>query len=270
MSLSQALSAAGLIRPTRLRGFCPACRVWETGTADEPRRAEGEISPPALTALALLVLAAVAWALTIARSRSTGEMAMGHGSLESFAINWVVMMAAMMLPSALPLVYEFARRSEGRRGRQTATGVLATTYLSMWLAFGLAGYFVRNAIPVPQPHESLVGGLALVLAGLYGLTPIKSASEARCRELCALHGPLPFNLVRSALVVGAGYGLSCVGCSAGLMMAMAIIGMTNLGWVVILTALILVYKLAPAPNVQLKLLMSVALVAMAVVYALMA
>ncbi len=54
------------------------------------------------------------------------------------------------------------------------------------------------------------------------------------------------------------------------MMAMAIIGMTNLGWVVILTGLILVYKLAPAPIVQLKLLMSVALVAMAVVYALMA
>ncbi|HYT81419.1 MAG TPA: DUF2182 domain-containing protein, partial [Actinomycetota bacterium] len=86
----------------------------------------------------------------------------------------------------------------------------------------------------------------------------------------SLHGPLPFNLVRSALVVGARYGLSCVGCSAGLMVAMVIIGMTNLGWVVMLAGLVLVYKLAPAPNVQLKLLMSVALVAMAVVYALMA
>jgi predicted metal-binding membrane protein len=266
MSLSQVLSAAGLIRPTRRRGFCPACRGWETGTADQPGRAEGEISPPALTALAFLILAAVAWALTIAWS--TSGMAMGDGSLESFAISWVVMMAAMMLPSALPLVYEFARRSEGRRGWQTAAGVLAATYLSIWLAFGLAGYFVRNAIPVSRAYESLVGGLALALAGLYGLTQIKSASEARCRELCALHGPLPFNLVRSALVVGARYGLSCVGCSAGLMVAMVIIGMTNLGWVVILTGLILVYKLAPAPNVQLKLSTSVALVAMAVVYAL--
>ena len=270
MSLSQALSAAGLIRPTRRRGFCPACRGWEIGTADQPGRAEGEISPPALTALAFLVLAAVAWALTIARSRSTGGMAMGHGSLESFAISWVVMMAAMMLPSALPLVYEFARRSEGRRRWQAATGVLATTYLSMWLAFGFACYFVLNAFPQLRANQGLVGGLALALAGLYGLTPIKSASEARCRELCSLHGPLPFNLVRSALVVAARYGLSCVGCSAGLMVAMVIIGMTNLGWVVILAGLVLVYKLAPAPNVQLKLLMSMALVAMAVVYALMA
>jgi len=270
MSLSQALSAAGLIRPTRLRGFCPACRVWETGTADEPRRAEGEISPPALTALALLVLAAVAWALTIARSRSTGEMAMGPESLESFAISWVVMMAAMMLPSASPLVYEFARRSEGRPGSQVATGVLATTYLSIWLAFGLACYVVLNAFPQPWPNQGLVGGLALALAGLYGLTPIKSASEARCRKVCALHGPLPFNLVRSALVVGARYSISCVGCSAGLMVAMVIIGMTNLGWVVILAGLVLVYKLAPAPSIRRRWLLSAALVALAVVYALTA
>jgi len=270
MSLTEALSAAGLIQPTRRRGFCPACRGWEAGTADQPGPAQGEISPPALTALAFLVLAAVAWALTIWQSRSTGGMAMDHGSLASFAISWVVMMAAMMLPSALPLVYEFARRSEGRRHWQAATGVLATTYLLMWLAFGLVCYFVLNAFPQPWANQGLVGGLALALAGLYGLTPIKSASEARCRELCSLHGPLPFNLVRSALVVGARYGLSCVGCSAGLMVAMVIIGMTNLGWIVVLGGVVLVYKLAPAPNVQLKLLMSVALVAMAVVYAFMA
>lgn len=268
MSLSHALSAAGLIRPTRRRGFCPACRGWEPGTTDQPGRAEGEISPPALTALAFLALAAVAWALTIARS--SGGMAMGLGSLESFAISWVVMMAAMMLPSALPLVYEFARRSEGRKRWQAATGVLVTTYLSIWLAFGIACYSVLNAFPPPRANQGVVGGLALVLAGLYGLTPIKNASEARCRELCALHGSLPFNLVRSALVAGARYGLSCVGCSAGLMGAMVIIGMANLGWIMTLAGLVLVYKLAPAPNAQRKLLMSVALLAMAVTYALMA
>jgi len=57
-------------------------------------------------------------------------------------------------------------------------------------------------------------GVALVLAGIYGLTPIKRASQARCRELCALHGPLPFNLLRSAVTAGLRYGLSCAGCSA--------------------------------------------------------
>jgi hypothetical protein len=119
--------------------------------------------------------------------------------------------------------------------------VLAATYLSIWLGFGFACYVVLNAFPVPWAAQGLVGGVALVVAALYGLTPIKAANEARCRELCSLYGPLPFSLVRSALVAGARYGLSCVGCSAGLMAAMAIIGMSDLGWVVIRR---------PAPHAQ--------------------
>jgi len=108
------------------------------------------------------------------------------------------------------------------------------------------------------------------MAGLYGLTPIKAASEARCRELCSLHGPLPFSLARSAGIAGARYGLSCVGCSAGLMAAMAIIGMSRVGWTVILASLVLVYKLAPAPSPRRKWLLSLAVIAMSVVYASMA
>jgi predicted metal-binding membrane protein len=270
MLLNQALSAARLIRPARRRGFCPACRGWDSGTADQPGRAGSEISPPALIALAFLALAVVAWALTIWQLRSTGGMATDLGSLEAFAASWVVMMAAMMLPSVLPLVYEFARRSEGRRRWRAATGVLAATYLSIWLGFGLACYFVLNAFPIPPADQGAVGGVALAPAGVYGLTPIKAASEAKSRELCSLHGPLPFSLVRSALVAGARYGVSCVGCSAGLMGAMAIIRMSNLGWMVILASVVLVYKLAPAPSMRRKWLLSAALIAMAVAYASMA
>ena len=270
MSLSQALSAVGLIKPTRQRGFCPACRGWNSETAVQPGRAESEISPPGLTALALLGLAAVAWASMIWQSRSTAGVAMGLGSLESFAAAWVVMMAAMMLPSAMPLMLEFAGNSQGRRGWEAATGVLGLTYLSMWLGFGLICYVVRNAFPMSLPGQGLVGGVALVLAGLYGLTPVKRASEARCREMCALHSPLPFNLMRSAVVVGAKYGLSCVGCSAALMGALVVIGMSNVGWIVILSGVVLVYKLAPAPSTRRTLLLSAVLGAIGVVYGLMA
>jgi predicted metal-binding membrane protein len=267
MTLNQALSAARLIRPTRRRGFCPACRGWQPGTVDRPGRADSEISPPALAALAFLALAAVAWAWTIRQSISPAAMEMGLGSIGSFAAGWAVMMAAMMLPSALPLVYEFARRSEGRRRWQAATGVLAATYLAIWLGFGLVCYVVLKAFPVPPADQGAVGGPALALAGLYGLTPIKAASEARCRELCSLHGPLPFNVVRSALIAGARYGLSCLGCSAGLMVAMAVIGMSNLVWVLILAGLVLIYKLAPAPSLRRTWSLSAGLIAMAVVYA---
>ena len=263
MSVGGALLAAGLIRPIRRRGFCPACRGWNSGTAPDT---EHEVSRPSLTALAFLLLAAVAWALTVWQSRSTGGMAMGPGSLAAFAASWGMMMAAMMLPSALPLVYEFARRSEGRRSWLAATAVLAATYLSIWLAFGVAGYFVLDALPVSPAREGSVGAVALALAGLYALTPLQNASEARCRELCSLHGPLPFDMVRSAMVAGARYALSCLGCSGGLMVAMVIIGMANLGWMVMLAGMVLAYKLGPAPGVRRRRFLAAILVALAVVY----
>jgi len=128
---------------------------------------------------------------------------------------------------------------------------------------------VRSAFPMSLPNQGLVGLLALVVAGLYALTPIKRASEARCRELCALHGSLPFKVMRSAPVVGVKYGLSCVGCSAALMVAMVIIGMSNLTWILILSGVVLVYKLAPPASTRRTLLLSGALGALGVVYALM-
>ena len=261
MSLARMLSALGLIRPSRRRGFCPACRLFQTGDAPQ------EIAAPAVIAFAFLIVAALAWASTIAQSRSMDDMTMGLGSIGPFVAGWVVMMAAMMLPSATPLVFEFARSAEGRRGWQAATALLGVTYLGLWLAFGVASYALYNAVGMPWPNQGLIGGAALVIAGLYALTPVKRASEARCRELCALHGPLPFNLMRSAVVVGARYGLSCLGCSAGLMLAMVLIGMSSLVWMIVLAAVVLAYKLAPAPTPRWMLALSVSMVALGVLYA---
>src|SRR4029453_13280895 len=101
-------------------------------------------------------------------------MAMDLGTPGSFAVSWVVMMAAMMLPTAVPLVFEFARSAERRSGWQPATGLLGLTYLSVWLAFGLICYVVRSALPVSLPNQGLVGLVALVLAGLSPLFPLKT------------------------------------------------------------------------------------------------
>ena len=264
MSHAQVLSAVGLIRTSRRRGFCPACRLFQTGDAPQ------EMAAPALIALACLIVAALAWALTIERSRSMDDMAMGLGSMGPFVASWAVMMAAMMLPSATPLVFEFAQNAEGRRGWQAATALLGVTYLGVWLAFGLVCYALYNAVGMPWPNRGLVGGAALVIAGLYALTPLKRASEAWCRELCALHGSLPFNLMRNAIVVGARYGLSCLGCSAGLMVAMVLIGMSNPVWMIVLAAVVLVYKVAPAPSPRSMVTLSGALVALGVFYAIAA
>jgi len=225
------------------------------------------VSAPALVALAFLIVAAGAWMVTIGRMSSMDDMTMGLGPIGPFAVAWTVMMAAMMLPSALPLMFEFARNAERRRGWRVATTLLGTTYLGVWLAFGVVCYLVYYALGMPWPNQTLVGGAALVLAGLYALSPIKRASEARCRELCAVHGPLPFNLMRSAIVAGGRYGLSCLGCSAGLMVAMVLIGLSSLLWMIALTALVLIYKLAPVATFRWRVALSAAVIFLGVLYA---
>jgi predicted metal-binding membrane protein len=266
MSLNLLLSTVGLVRPAR-RGFCPACRIGVSGDAPQ---GSTELAVPALVVAATLALAGGAWAYTIAQAGSMSEMGMGLGPWQSFAGTWVVMMAAMMLPSAVPLIFEFARRSEGRQAWPLATAMLAITYLAVWLAFGLACYGVYVALQMPWPNQSWVGGIALVLAGLYALTPIKRASQARCRELCALHGPLPFNLLHSAIIAGVRYGLSCAGCSAGLMIAMVLVGMSNLLGAVMLAGLVLTYKLAPPLAWRYEMVLSLGIAAAGLAYAVLA
>jgi len=73
--------------------------------------------------------------------------------------------------------------------------------------------------------------------------------------------------MRSAAVAGARYGLSCLGCSAALMVAMVLIGMSSLWWAVILGIVVLLYKLAPALQMRYEVVLSLSLVALGVVYA---
>ena len=252
-------TAIGLVRQAKPGGFCPACRVLMRA-----RDARQELAKPMVAALVVLAVAGVAWAAMVHHSHAMDGM--GLGPIAAFAATWVVMMAAMMLPSAIPVIVEFARTAEGRRGWQVATGVLAITYLGVWLIFGVVCYAVYTAARMPWPNQAVVVGLALAMAGVYSVSPIKRASQARCRELCALHGPLPFNLMRSAAVAGARYGLSCLGCSAALMVAMVLIGMSSLWWAVILGIVVIIYKLAPPLRLRYELALSLALLALGVAY----
>src|SRR5437870_481145 len=182
------LRAIGLVRQARPAGFCPACRALMNALD-----ARQELAKPTVAALVVLAVAGVAWVVMVQHSRSLAGMDgmdMGLGPIESFAAAWVAMMAAMMLPSAIPVVLEFARTAERRSGWQVATGVLAATYLGSWLIFGVVCYAVYTAMRMPWPNQPVVVGVALALAGVYSVSPIKRASQARCRELCALHGSL--------------------------------------------------------------------------------
>src|SRR5437867_3747144 len=108
------------------------------------------------------------------------------------------------------------------------------------------------------------------MAGMDGMDLGLGPIEAFASELCALHGPLPFNLMRSAAVAGTRYGLSCLGCSAALMVAIVLLGMASLWWAVLLGSVVLVYKFAPPLRMRNELLLSAALVALGVAYVMMA
>jgi predicted metal-binding membrane protein len=267
MDTGRLLLALRLARPAQRRGFCPACRVAPAGVS--PAVHGVEPATDGITVAIVLGVAAVAWAVTAWQMLGSG-MAMGLGGVASFATTWTVMMAAMMLPSAIPLVHRFARQAEGRRTRPVAVGMLALVYLAIWLAFGIACYLAYNALGMPWRHQALAGGVALGLAALYALTPLKRISQDRCREVCALHGPLPFDLVRAGAVAGWRYGLSCLGCSAGLMVAMVLVGMTSLGWTIALAALVLVYKFAPRAAWRLDVALAALVAGLGIVYAALA
>jgi predicted metal-binding membrane protein len=266
MDTSRLLVGLRLARPARRRGFCPACAIALTG---DPQSVPGiQLATDGITVAIVLGVAMVAWAVTGWQTLGRGMgMAMGLGSVGSFAVTWTVMMAAMMLPSAIPLVYRFARLAEGRSTRPVAVVVLCLVYLAVWLAFGVLAYVAYSALGMPWPNNALVGGVALGLAAVYALSPLKRISQNRCREVCALHGPLPFNLVRAGAVAGWRYGLSCLGCTVGLMVAMVLIRMTSVGWTIVLAVIVLLYKFAPTTSWRLDMALAALVGVLGVVYA---
>ena len=189
-------------------------------------RAE-RISVRTLAGLVVVVLAA--WAITV---RSPAGM---DASAAAFLGLWTVMMAAMMLPSAAPLVLLY---------RQSATGTRTTSltlgYLLVWAALGAFAYlYMRSGIMIPA-------WTVLAAAGAYQLTPLKAACLRRCRT------PADFLILRwgrNPLRLGAEHGAWCAGCCWALMVVLVVAGSMGLGWVVALAALVLVEKLAPYGDV---------------------
>jgi predicted metal-binding membrane protein len=172
-------------------------------------------------------VAAVCW--LIAAQQMSG-MDMGTettlGSFPFFLGVWVSMMAAMMLPGALPAVSRFVRA----KGRALAAPVFAASYVAVWTLFGVALYALY------APHGAWVAGLLTIAAGIYELTPLKRSCRRRCRES-----------VRS----GFEFGVYCVGSSVGLMVVLVALGVMSLTWMGAIAGVVLAQKLlAPAAVVD--------------------
>jgi predicted metal-binding membrane protein len=181
-------------------------------------------------AILLLGAALVTWIVTVDRMRGMDAgPGTDLGGLAWFTGIWVTMMAAMMLPSAAPMVLLFHRVSTERSKRgQTAvpTWVFCLSYLAVWTLYGLAAYGLYRLIVhfdfgflEWDSGGRYVAGAAIAAAGLYELTPLKSVCLRHCRT------PLHFVLGHwregrvGAVRMGVGHGAYCVGCCWGLILA---------------------------------------------------
>src|SRR5919201_3300258 len=144
------------------------------------------------TTIVLVAAAAAAWAVTVDRMRGMDAgPGTDLGGLGWYLGIWVTMMAAMMLPSAAPMVLLFAKVSgdRARRGRAfVPTWVFVAGYLAVWTAYGLAAYGVFRVIShfddgflAWSRSGPYIVGAAVAAAGLYELTPLKSVCLRHCR-----------------------------------------------------------------------------------------
>jgi predicted metal-binding membrane protein len=187
---------------------------------------------------ALVALAAGAWVLT--GNRMDGMDAgpgTDLGALGWFAVSWVLMMAAMMLPSLVPAALAFARAGE----RTVAPFV--TGYLAAWTVAGVVAYLLFDAVESldlaflhwDRAGRYVAAGVILTAAA-YQLTAAKAGCLQRCQA------PI---VSANGLRGGLRHGAACVACCAGLMAALFALGVMSITWMVVIAALIAVERLLP-------------------------
>ncbi len=218
----------------------------------------------AITLSGIVALAALAWLYLAHLARGMPDMsAMGAAqtapwALREFALAvamWAVMMVAMMLPTATPMVLVFAtaNRNRGAGAAPSArTSLFVAGYLLTWGVWSVgaaaAQWALHGAALLSDPLLATtpwLGGVFLVAAGVYQLTPLKYACLARCQS------PLGFLLsewrdgAAGAFRMGIRHGLLCVGCCWILMALIFVGGVMNLAWIAMTTGFVLAEKLIP-------------------------
>jgi len=215
----------------------------------------------------LVGVTALSWAYTsylalTVRQTSTGaEVILPHmrpwdtSYLALAFVMWAVMMVAMMVPSASPLVLLFTRMNRTRDAGADPilpTSIFVTGYLIVWTAYSagaaLAQWGLHRAAllsPSAPSATPLFGGALLIAAGLFQWTPLKDACLTQCRS------PMAFLMSewrrgkRGALIMGIKHGWYCVGCCWVLMALLFVAGVMNLLWMAVITAFVLAEKLLP-------------------------
>jgi predicted metal-binding membrane protein len=162
---------------------------------------------------------------------------------------WWLMMAAMMLPSAAPaiLLYARVRQMRGGDGTIPQSWVFLAGYLTLWLLFSLLAATAQHLLAGPSMalDNPLAEGALLIAAGVYQLSPLKTACLGECRspaQFISRHWRPGWT---GTLRLGLLHGAYCVGCCWALMLLLFVGGVMNLLWVVGLAGIVAAEKLVP-------------------------
>ena len=224
-------------------------------------------------AAALLAGTLAAWLVTVDRMDGMGSgPGTNLGQLGWFVGVWATMMAAMMLPSAAPMVMLVERvsrdRDGGRRRGVERAVVFVAGYLAVWAGFGLVAYGVYRLLAGADLSilhwdggGRWVAGAVVAAAGVYQLTPLKRICLRHCRS------PLHFLLhgwhdgSTGALRMGTVHGLYCAGCCWGLMLVLFAVGVMSIPWMIVVALVIFAEKTLPFGD-RIALPLAVALIAL--------
>ncbi len=222
-------------------------------TAATSRRATGMLRSSAAT-IALMAVVAGAWAaIVLAQLFGVAPLMHHHALIEDgpplliatglFTISWLVMVAAMMLPSSVPAIATFGAERGGAFGQRRALGGFVGAYLLVWTAFGLAcfcGDFalhkIVDATPWLADRPWLVEAAVVAMAGAYQFTPMKRRALDACR-----HPAETAHTHLGGVENGLRHAADCLGASGALMLLMFAAGFANIWWMLILTGL-MVYE----------------------------
>ena len=203
----------------------------------------------------LLVVAIAAWVRVLVAPPGSDEMAgMGMAMSPSltegvtYVAAWAIMMTAMMLPSALPMIglYAATQRNAGNALKALRVGTFALTYLGLWALTGIPIYFASVALSaISAGVLAYVVAAVLVLAGIFQLTPLKQVCLRHCRS------PLGFLFGhwregwQGGLAMARAHAIYCLGCCWALMLVLVVAGAMGLPWVLLIAAVVAAEKLLP-------------------------
>jgi len=170
-------------------------------------------------------------------------------------VMWAVMMVAMMVPSAAPMVFAFLSVNHRRQAAGRAfvpVGIFLSGYLVIWTAYSavatLAQWGLHKAAllsPAMTATSPVLNGSLLIAAGIFQWTPFKRGCLKGCRS------PLSFLMSEwrdgwaGAFIMGLRHGSFCVGCCWILMALLFVAGVMNLLWVAVITIFVLAEKTVP-------------------------